>query len=352
MLFFGLPAAGVDETLSSWLFRCSVSRHVQNFKRIGLSEKPTSWWEGLEIKSIDPDVDYLEASKRFARNMNVSFHGNFEQFFSFKRSDVVDWRYRRFFCPDCLRADVANGRLPMWRKSWCYAHSSICMMHGKHLESLNDASRYSKAWEAFANICNSVPRGDANVGWSGGGFWSATVSRVESSMINCVGGERTIQQELFNKLFGIFLQAPYRNGRGGAARINFYIEKGVRFAAPTSLEHSVSIGPSTADPSSRIGSFVLAAILLDALPLSRYSLITKIFEDGRSGVVLPRDIHLAAAFPSVDRVGYQALRRILGYVPMGRFPLLDRHLQLQQDRYVRDGAFDGHSLGDSAHQQQ
>lgn len=349
MLFFGLPAAGVDETLSSWLFRCSINSRVQNFKRIGLSEKPTSWWEGLEFKSIDPDVDFLQASKRFARNLNSSLCENIEQFFSFTRGDVVDWQYRRFFCRDCLRDDVANGRLPMWRKSWCYAHSSICMMHEKQLESLNDVSRYSKAWEAFTKVCNSDLRVGAFAEWRRGGFWSATVSRVEGSMINNVDSECSIQQDLFKKLFSIFLQAPYRNGRGGAARIHCYTEKGIRFAAPTSLEDSFSIGPSTADPPSRIGSFMLAAILLNVLPLSRYSLITKIFEGGRSGVILPGDIHLAAAFPAVDRAGYQALRRILGHVPMGRFPLLDRHLQLQQDRYVRDGAFDGCSLGDSAY---
>lgn len=347
MLFKNLPTPGGDEVLSSWLFRCSFNRGIKGFKRFDLYTKPESWWEGLDLQSLDPDVDFLAASKRFELGSRIAQVETMERYFSFSKCNVIDWKYRRFFCSDCLRDDIANGQLPVWRKNWCYEHSSICITHGRALSTLLDASRYSKAWDAFAQICNFASNGEAPIRWKIGDGWSSVVSRIENALICVDRRNKTMRQELFEKLFCIFLQMPYKGSFGGVARIHFYLERGVRFAEPDSLERSFLCGPSTADPYSRLGGVMLAAALLGSLPLSRFELFTKIFEDRRSGAVLPKDFHRAASFPSLDRSGYQSLRSFLGIFPREEFPLLDRHLRIQEDRYIRDGAFDGQRLGSS-----
>mgnify|MGYP005985614799 CR=1 FL=1 len=54
-------------------------------------------------------------------------------------------------------------------------------------------------------------------------------------------------------------------------------------------------------------------------------------------MLIPRDLHKAAIFPYINRACYETLYRFLGGFPRKDFPLLDRHLQLQEHSYVQDG---------------
>jgi hypothetical protein len=345
MAFCGLPMPGNDETLSSWLFRCSVNRHVITTHRLQLTDRPARWWDGIELKSADPDTDFSSVTCRFGLDR---VHANLEilkQFFAFRSGTLVEWEYRRFFCPDCLAGDVEKGQVPKWRKSWCNEQSSSCLIHSRNLEVLIDSSRYSKAWDAFVQYCNTNSS-RSNMPFSTlSRFRCTTLAKIMQS-INCLlVDERNILINIFNRLYRIFLQAPFKGGRGGAARIHFQSERGARFADSLSLEQSFIIGPSTADPSSRFGSMILAASLLGIVSESRYSMFVKVWELASPSSLLPRDLHLVAAFPDVDRIGYQILNKYLGHVPKTLFPVLEQHLRLQEKRYAREGVFDGRPFG-------
>ncbi|CAD2260773.1 hypothetical protein PSEUDT2_04069 [Stutzerimonas stutzeri] len=345
MRLHALPTPGVDETLSSWLFRCSFNRYTVNFTRLALTERPSQWWEGLELKSADPDTDFLSASRRMGPGREHINPDLLRNYFCLRNGTVVEWSRRRFFCPDCLRDDVASGHLPMWRKSWCYVHSCICIVHNRELIALSDASRYSKAWDAFVQDCNSISGSIAAKDSRLPRFRSTTLMKVEHSLASNRVSQRIMLVDLFSSLFSIFLQSPFHGSRGGAARIHFQSERGMRFADPPSFEQSILKGPSTADPSSRFGSVVFAASLLGILPHSRFLMFTKACEDAKAGMLIPKDLHRAAAFPHVDRAGYRVLHRYLGSFPRKDFPLLDRHLQLQEDRYAREGVLGAHPFG-------
>jgi hypothetical protein len=345
MGFCNLPKPGYDETQSSWLFRCSVNRYAGSFKRLELAERPSRWWEGLELKSADPDVDFLSATRRLGQGRENIKPEILERWFSLRNGTAVEWNYRRFFCAECLRDDVASGRLPMWRKSWCYERSCICTVHDRELTALFDASRYSKAWDAFVQDCNSLSGTSAANNSMFSRFRSSTVTRIEDSTACDRIGQGTMLVDLFNRLFTIFLQSPYHGSRGGVARIHFQLERGMRFADPTSFEQSLLSGPCTADPPSRYGSLVFAASLLGVLPLSRFTMFADACKNGKTGMLIPTDLHRAAAFPYVDSAGYRVLHSYLGRFPRKEFPLLDRHLQLQEARYAREGVAAVHPFG-------
>ncbi len=345
MRLSALLTPNFDETLSSWLFRCSLNRHIIKFTRLELAERPLHWWEGLEFRSADPDVDFFSASQRLGEGREDINPEWLSVYFGLRNGTAVEWSYRRFFCPDCLRNDVANGHLPIWRKSWCYSQSCICSMHKKELVALSDASRYSKAWDAFVQECNSVSRSNvAEDPWFSR-FRSTTLMKIEHFLTGSRASRRYIVVDLFNKLFCIFLQAPFHGGRGGSARIHFQTERGMRFSDPTSFEQSIFKGASIADPPSRFGSMIFAASLLDIIPYSRFLMFIEACEDAKIGLLISRDLHRAAAFPYVDGAGYRALHRYLGGFPRKDFPLLDRHLQLQEVRYAREGVLGLHLFG-------
>lgn len=312
---------------------------------MSLTERPSQWWEGLEVKFADPDFDFCAASRRIGlrrEHINPEF---LKDFFCLTNGTVIEWRYRRLFCPDCLRDDVASGHLPMWRKSWCYAHSCICCVHDRELMALFDASRYSKAWDAFVQICNSIPNAIAIKDSTLSRFRPTTLSKIEDSLACSEIKKKFMLVDLFNSLLSIFLQAPFRGSRGGAARIYCQSERGVRFADPPSFEQSILSGPSTADSSSRFGGVMFAALLLGIIPQARFLMFIKACEYGKKSMLIPKDLHRAAAFPHVDRAGYLVLHRCLGSFPRKDFPLLDRHLQLQETRYAREGVLGAHRFG-------
>jgi hypothetical protein len=331
-----LPTPSSEETLSSWLFRCSINPNAAGFPRLSSTERPAYWWEGVEIKYSDPDSEFLSASQRLSCVAGDITPELLRNFFCLRGDKLVEWRYRRFFFPDFLRDDVANGRLPIWRKDWCYIYSCVCAAHDRELVRLVDTPRYSRAWDAFVQSCNSISNNASIEETLFFRFCSSTFTKIEHALISRDNQQPTLH-DLFYRLFNIFLQCPFRGSRGGIARIHLQTRKDARAPDASSFEQSILLGASTADPSSRFGSLVLTASLLEIIPYSRFLIFTKLCEKRRGGMLIPRDLHKAAIFPYINRAGYETLYRFLGGFPRKDFPLLDRHLQLQEHSYVQDG---------------
>lgn len=348
LFFSDIPTPDSDETLSSWIFRCSVYRRAKVCCLLRLEDRPSSWWDNLDLKYEDPDIDFATSVTRLGDAGIETNARLLEAHFAMRTGKLVEWKYRRFYCPQCLIDDVAGGHLPRWRKSWCYEGASACILHGRHLDTLVDASRYSKAWDAFvqhcnSNVCRSVA--DAENGMKFSRLRSTTISLVSKRIFYGRDPRQDGIACLFSKLYQIFLQAPFKGSHGGAARIHFHTQRRDRFAESQTLEHSFMIGPSTADSSSRFGSMILAAALLGVITETRYLVLSRAHETTVFHSLLPADLHQAAAFPYLDRRGYGVLYEFLGIVPRASYPILDRHLQLQDQRYKSDGTSDGRLLG-------
>ncbi|WP_346780108.1 TniQ family protein [Pseudomonas sp. MPFS] len=345
MKFKGLPKPVFDETLTSWLFRCSVNRRSRVGKRLRLEGRPEAWWVGIELKTADADIDFVTAEKKLREAGYETNSLILEIVFGPQGKRFVEWNFRRLFCVECLRQDVSEGRLPIWRKSWCYEFASDCFVHRKQLDSLVAPLRYSKAWDAFVQHCKSNANRISSADIFFARLRASTLSRIAKAAENGTAEDHYDLSSLLSRLTCILLQAPFKGTHGGSARIHFQARRGIQFAAPNSLLESFSVGAATADSSSRIGGMVIASTLLGIIPESRFLEFVQSYEVMNVNSILPRNLLQAAAFPQLDRIGYGVLHDYLGYVPRSRFPVLDRHLQLQEDRYKREGVFDGRPLG-------
>ena len=343
-----MPTPDSDETLSSWIYRCSVYRRSKVCRLLRLEDRPLRWWDNLDLKYEDPDIDFATSVTRLASAGIETTEGLLKAHFAMRSGKLVEWKYRRFYCPQCLTDDVTGGQLPRWRKSWCYEEASVCIQHRRRLDILVDASRYSKAWDAFVQHCNSNAGrsvSDVESGMKFSRLRSTTIALMTKRICYGHGPRQDATASLFSKLYQIFLHAPFKGSRGGAARIHFHTQRRERFAESQTLEHSFMIGPSTADSSSRFGSMILAGALLGIITEARYLILSRAHETVMFSSLLPADLHQAAAFPHLDRRGYGAFHEFLGIVPRASYPLLDRHLHLQDQRYKSDGTSDGRSLG-------
>lgn len=345
MIFYGFPTPAIDEALGSWLFRCSVNRYPTLTSRLHLGDRPARWWEGGDLKYTDPDLHVLIAIERLQAAGFVITENLLRAHFAMRAGRPVAWNYRRLYCSECLREDLAKGQLPIWRKSWCYETSAICNVHGRFLNILTDSSRYSKAWDAFVADCNSGASRVIDADPMLTRLRLTTMSLIRNHVSHCIESDPTGISRLFEKLYRVFLQAPYKGSHGGIARIHFSTERRGKFTESETLDHSFLTGPATADASSRFGSIILAGALLGIISESRYVMLASAHESVNHNALLPRDLHQAAAFPYLSRSGYRTLHSFLGLIPRKSYPILDRHLQLQENKYKHDGAFDGRSLG-------
>lgn len=132
-----------DETFSSWVFRYINSSDAQ---RRGVVRSG----DFTVLKSDDPDFDgdssFLAQAKSIL--VGVEFH---ESLFRAESDWLLPWMSRRHYCHKCLRDDVAQKRLPSWRKSWCYVFSTHCVEHRCPLSYYGFYEQsIDKGWEAFA----------------------------------------------------------------------------------------------------------------------------------------------------------------------------------------------------------
>jgi hypothetical protein len=140
MKFKYFPRVQLDETLSSWLYRSLQNTNLRNCVDLE------------NLAGYDEDYDF-----------SVLIHWRTALALDVEPTDVVrcfkpatgwllPWDERQTFCPRCLDEDVSGGRLPYWRKYWCYSYCPICFTHGQLLMRM-DVLRgdFNRAWESFCH---------------------------------------------------------------------------------------------------------------------------------------------------------------------------------------------------------
>jgi hypothetical protein len=343
-IFRGLPAPLGDETLTSWLFRCSVNQNVVIFDRRELEARPDWWWSGVHLNFSEPDFDFTSA---FCRSVVASLGldlNTISYLFAARSSAVAAWNTRHFFCPECLRYDISQRRLPSWKKSWCYENSVHCLEHRCELVRLRGSPKYSRAWDSFIQICNDKPLQSS---WNDERFAEyrmACISRVY------LWFDRTkyldySSRAVFNKLYNIFLQSPYRGSYGGVARILFQSKSAPRALEVSLFSDSIVRGPSTADIPSRVGSLILVATLLEIIPQNRVHKMAEHAETLNISWPTHAELSRSIFFPSVSRSDLCFLHEYLGRFDRKRWPLLDNFLGMQEQRYRREGVCSGLVFG-------
>jgi hypothetical protein len=161
-LFTGLIKPVCDETFTSWVYRCSkglpeLNAHLKKFHGFYFLNANGRLTE-------DPDFD--RSSFFFASVCQILRIDADRSWFFFKpaNKDLTPWHNRLHFCALCIERDIAQGRLPSWRKSWCYSSSINCAEHMVELSIGAVRPAPAKAWNCFSELIQqykSIERWDA-----------------------------------------------------------------------------------------------------------------------------------------------------------------------------------------------
>lgn len=348
-LFFNLPNPLDDETFSSWLFRCSSNRFAVISDRGALIARPDWSWSGGLIKFDDPDFDFdTEFFNRASDILCIDKHLA-STFFQFREKEVVSWEHRCWFCPECLRNDVKFGRVPAWRKTWCSSHSIFCQLHKAELVKLRGRLSFSKAWDAYVQICNQHL---IESSWSAERFVRVRIvlfNRTKKWLSEEVddGEISEIQCRLFRRLFCVFLQLPTQRRDAGVARTFFHLGRMTKHSDLITYKENLELCHQISEPRSRFGCMILLGILMEIIPqidtliFQRYCEAAKVYFPGVLG------IESAIYFGAINREDYAFLHDYLGLFPRNKWPRLDVFLSQQDDRYRRSGVCSGMKLGES-----
>ena len=338
--FSGLLKPAYDETLSSWLFRCSI--HPRYRGLIRGSDLNYVNWRAVETGFETDDIDFnFEVSlvKQAIHQLGLS-HQHVECTFSIDREHIVEWDYRRFYCAECLRCDVAKGRLPSWQKSWCRDDAVQCQIHHCDLDTLLEIPRPSRAWDGFVQSANTVT---PERPWNEPGFSrlrALCCNKIRCWISDLRRRNSLTEAALFHRLYSIFVQAPYRGTGGGAARLYFTGPYARRISESGSFEESLRLGAMTAEPSVRFGGLLFAGALLDIIPESILFAVEKYFPGSKQWSLVSGQCY-GLYMPSVDRKGYKFLHQYLGQFQREKWVKLDKFLAIQELRYYREGIHTG-----------
>ncbi|RRV10590.1 hypothetical protein EGJ27_02965 [Pseudomonas sp. v388] len=165
-----------DETLSSWLYRVSVTRSGSQYSKFTAALRaltkdvthpisPLKYALGNEIGSEttlfanrDADIDYDMNLVKGVVGASLEQFGVNLQFFVPNSDLITPFSMRRYYCPDCLEEDVAAIGFPYWRKSWTYCMTGYCVQHNRLLAiSRTSPSDYDRAWIAFKEDSAGAP---------------------------------------------------------------------------------------------------------------------------------------------------------------------------------------------------
>ncbi|WP_170928917.1 MULTISPECIES: TniQ family protein [unclassified Pseudomonas] len=145
MKLIGYPRAAPDETLTSWLFRCSLNKGCR-----GITQEMAETY-----CSLDEDIDYdFDFSSRDFFVLCHHLQGAPNLISAYFKPDttlVLHTGFRLSYCPLCIREHIRNYGLPVWRKTWCYVSAPFCMRHRLLLVHLSNPVPSIKSWCTFAN---------------------------------------------------------------------------------------------------------------------------------------------------------------------------------------------------------
>ncbi|WP_201192446.1 TniQ family protein [Pseudomonas fluorescens] len=337
-IFPNLPAPVYDEVFSSWAYRCSMHRRCSTFANAALHAEPDWTVNGNITKTEDPDFSFENIffhKACQALNIQVS---SARYLFRPLSDDLVDWDRRVWFCPQCLRSDVQAGRMPAWRKSWCYDTFVFCSIHLIEPVRLEARSGCEKAWDAFVQICNKQ---DLSSQWSEKRYvelrylYFSRIERWQRSRRG-IGGERAVEYRLFKKMYRIFLFLPTRQAdSGGVARTLFFNARRVRSSSSLlTFQENLHLGPQLSDPAGRFGSAMLLAVLLGVI--SEAQLFPFIRYCERANAYFPPLVGFEGAIylGSLSQNEYNYLLEYLGELQNGRWPRLEKFLAIQKRLYL------------------
>lgn len=149
-----------DETFPSWLYRISVTRAAPNYSvfKAALLEliRGSVVKNGLHqngdifLADEGADIDYDMKLIQDVANTHLAEFRIKCSFFAPCIGLVVPCTLRSFYCPQCLRDDVASIGFPYWRKSWTYCVTAYCYQHNRLLTTARaNTHSYDRAWSAF-----------------------------------------------------------------------------------------------------------------------------------------------------------------------------------------------------------
>lgn len=347
-LFSNIPTPCDGETFSSWLFRCCQSRATIKPDRTELLARPSWTWSGNLINVADPDFDFNAGFfVRACQILKVDRH-LMSVYFRFRNEGLVSWEHRYWFCPDCLRNDVREGKIPAWRQDWCSSYSVFCGIHRTELLRLRRRPTYSKAWDAYVQICNDET---VESSWKNEKFVRqryVCFSKIKKWMnlaVEC-GKMQEVDGKLFRSLYCIFLQLPNGRTDAGVARTFFHQGRVKKHSDLLTFKENLFICCQLSDPRSRFGSMLLLGILLEIISqryfsiFERYCGVAKVYFPLASGI--ENTIYLG----DLSREDFGYLHEFLGTFPRAKWPKLDAFIARQEARYRQAGVCSGMRLGE------
>ena len=149
-MFANLPKPIYDETFTSWIYRCSRHNHqmASVYECLVISSKTEHGIPSYEDPDFDSEGSFFQTASCILRRDASKLY----EYFKPRDLWVVPWNNRHYFCPDCILQDVAQNKLPSWRKSWCYVTTTHCELHKTQLCSLSTYPTKEKAWQAFQQV--------------------------------------------------------------------------------------------------------------------------------------------------------------------------------------------------------
>nr|WP_314560069.1 TniQ family protein [uncultured Pseudomonas sp.] len=258
-----MPHILYDETISSWLFRSTLksrSKLQVETDQFLANPPPVSWGSHLlecEDWDFDPNTGLSET---VIEKLSINPAHAYNVFFK-KREKIVGWNRRWWFCALCLRADIAKGHTPGWRKNWCYRNSIICTIHGVDLQRLLITPQLSRAWDAFLQ---SLKSGRLDESWSCKYHLRFRTSIV-SRLANWKRKQSVVVIDVFDSLYDIFLLAPVYNDNQGMALDMF--GKTIPFVRNkmSNYHNGILYGAELAGCKARFASLMLAGYLMGVI---------------------------------------------------------------------------------------
>jgi hypothetical protein len=347
-LFSNAPTPCDGETFSSWLFRCSYSHWKIIPDRTRLLACPGWTWSGGLINVADPDFDFNASFfVQACKILKVDRH-LISVYFRFRNEGLVSWEHRYWFCPECLRDDVQDGKIPAWRKEWCSSYSVFCGIHRIELVRLRGRPTYSKAWDAYVQICNQEV---VESSWEKENFvrlryvFFSNIKRWMNLTVKC-GEMQEIDGRLFRRLYCVFLQLPNGRTDAGVARTFFHQGRVKTHSDLLTFKENLFLCSQVSDPRSRFGSMMLLGILLEIISqqyfsvFDRYCEMAKVYFPPTSGI--ENTIYLGG----LSRNDFGYLHEFLGTFSRGKWPKLDVFIGRQEARYRQAGVCSGMKLGE------
>lgn len=291
MKFKGFPKPIYDETFTSWLFRCIYSKNITSYDSLRLGELIREVRE-LSCPEVDPDFDFESNFFRAAQECLGVEKWVIVSYFSPKREWIIPWGVRSQYCYECFVDDISAGKLPAWRKSWCYAESLRCETHNRELDFYPVIPSAAKAWDCFNKKLHALktsPEPSRRIERLWVAPKSIKLRSVLYRRIYRMSGLKKQSSEDFGDwgkdsycfivLIHILLKARSSAiGAGIASKLFGFGRVPVNHKI-RSYEDSVQCGALECPSRERMAAFILAGYLLSMLPKKNIGLIEKIYSD-------------------------------------------------------------------------